>query len=216
MKVNGVPTEALVDTGSSATIVSLDFAMKVFAKERDKFQSTAEWQDKITEKFSDPEVTLKNYGGHRLDIMAQVLVSLTQGEHQIEAMVLVQKGAPNNLLLGSDVQPQLGFSLAMEKSSTEAVDLLTSKTQTKETSELLLPSLGNQETELVSLEAVKAQPEPLITKTEADECVSPSGVVCLLQATRIPSGYKMVRAKVKMKHAMICCCSLPCQWMVIW
>ena len=39
---------------------------------------------------------------------------LSQGERHIIANVFVQKDAPQ-LLLGTDVQPQLGFSLVMEQ-----------------------------------------------------------------------------------------------------
>ena len=32
--VNGVPTEALIDTGSPATVVSLEFVLDIFSKRR--------------------------------------------------------------------------------------------------------------------------------------------------------------------------------------
>lgn len=67
VEVNGVSTDALVDTGSPATIISLDFAMVVMAKERPKFSSVEEWMSATQEKFETPTVTLKNYGGERLD-----------------------------------------------------------------------------------------------------------------------------------------------------
>ena len=53
--VNGISTEALVDTGSPVTIISLDFAMIVMAKERNKFKSVEEWQDATLKKFEPPE-----------------------------------------------------------------------------------------------------------------------------------------------------------------
>ena len=37
--VNGVPTEALIDTGSPATVVSLDFVLNVFGKEEAEHQT---------------------------------------------------------------------------------------------------------------------------------------------------------------------------------
>ena len=67
MKVNGVPTKALVDTGSPATIISFKFVLMVLAGER----------------------------------------------------------APNDLLLGTDSQSQLGSTLVMEKAPNHKIDLLT-------------------------------------------------------------------------------------------
>ena len=45
--------------------------------------------------------------------MAQLPVTLSQGEYKILAMVLIQKNAPNGLLLGTDLQPALGFRFTM-------------------------------------------------------------------------------------------------------
>ena len=79
VEVNGMPTEALIDTGSPATIISTDFVMEVLAKERDQYQSKEDWQAAILKRFSDQEVTLKDYGGQLLNILSQIPVeSLTR------------------------------------------------------------------------------------------------------------------------------------------
>ena len=49
-----------------------------------------------------------------MNIIAQTPLHLCQGKYAVEATVLVQKGAPNELLLGTDVLSKLGFVLAME------------------------------------------------------------------------------------------------------
>ena len=60
--VNGVPTRALIDTGSPATIVSLDYVLDIFAEQRDRNQSPQEkWMETTKKRLSPPEVTLKNY-----------------------------------------------------------------------------------------------------------------------------------------------------------
>ena len=64
-------------------------------------------------KFHDPDVNLKNYGGQQIDFMAQIELSLSQGDREITKMVLVRKDAPNDLLMGTDIQPELGFSLVV-------------------------------------------------------------------------------------------------------
>ena len=122
--VNGVPTTALIDTGSPATIISLDYVLSLMRGEREEGQSPEKWRAATLKRFAPPEVSLKNYGGHPLNILSQTKLHLTQGKHAIEATVLVQKGAPNNLLVGTDVQSLLGFTLVMETTG-RVMDLLT-------------------------------------------------------------------------------------------
>ena len=124
VEVNGVPADALVDTGSPVTIISLDFAMKVVAKERGRFSSVEEWKSAMTKLFTHPQVSLRNYGGGRLDIMAQLPVQVTQQGYQANLQALVQKGAPNDVLLGTDAHQSLGFSLLVKESDHCRVDLV--------------------------------------------------------------------------------------------
>jgi len=53
VEVNEVPTEALIDTGSPATIISLDFAMDVMAKKKPNYKTVEEWIAAI-QKFEAP------------------------------------------------------------------------------------------------------------------------------------------------------------------
>ena len=117
-------------------------------------------------------------------------LGLSQGEKHIIANVFVQKDAPHQLLLGTDVQPQLGFSLVMEQPD-GAVELVTGRRvnligdgsgqQTGAAAE------GGQAVSPLSHDAGEQSPEAAHT-----------GVVCLLNATRIPPRHhKMVRAKVR-------------------
>ena len=122
--VNGVPTKTLVDTGSPATIISLDHIMGILAAEQGLQQTTSQWEEETVHKFSRPKVSLSAYGGHRLDILCQICVRLSQGDQTGEGPVLVQQGAPNDLLLGTDFQSQLGFVLVLETPA-KFVDLLT-------------------------------------------------------------------------------------------
>ena len=48
-------------------------------------------------RFSSPEVTLKNYNGQRLDLVAELQLTLSQGKYQVTTPVLVQKNAPHPL-----------------------------------------------------------------------------------------------------------------------
>ena len=196
VEVNGITTEALVDTGSPVTIISLDFAMIVMARERNKYKKVEEWQEATLKKFETPEVSLKSYGGERLDILAQLPVRITQGDYQADVKVLVRKNAPTRLLLGTDAQPPLGYRLIKKETEHSGVDLTTG-----EAVQLNLP-------------VVKATPEAVEPQTITGETEGPTidrepqnihesipprpGVVRLLNAARIPAGYqKMVRAKVE-------------------
>ena len=103
--------------------------------------------------------------------------------------MLVQKDAPLDLLLGTDLQTQLGFLFLQKKTNGTAVDLRTSKEERVDH--------GPQE-EPVSPSCSKDY------KTEGDNPldaididVEESPVVCLIQAVRLPSRHvKLVRARV--------------------
>ena len=122
--VDGVRAKTLIDTGSPATVISLDFVLDVFAQQRDRGQSPEHWMQNTMKRFSAPEVSLKNYGEDPLDIIAQMQLVLSHGCHSTGATVLVQKGAPHDLLLGTDVQHKLGFALVV-KMTDKMMDLLT-------------------------------------------------------------------------------------------
>lgn len=81
--VNGVSTDALIDTGSPVTIVSLEFILKVLRQNRPQDQTDTQWIESTQEKFKDPDVTLKSYGGHRLDFTAQIELSLSRGDRHL-------------------------------------------------------------------------------------------------------------------------------------
>ena len=84
VSVNGVSTDALVDTGSPATTVSLEFTLKVLRQTRPEDQTDAQWIESTREKFKDPDVALKNYGGHQLDFTAQIELSPSRGDRHPE------------------------------------------------------------------------------------------------------------------------------------
>lgn len=44
ISVNGVPTKALIDTGSPATIVLLNFVMSIMLAEREQQQTPEQWR----------------------------------------------------------------------------------------------------------------------------------------------------------------------------
>ena len=207
--VNGVLTDALIDTGSPATIVSLQFILGILANSKDDSQTVQEWKKETLERFAAPAVTLTGCGGNRLNIIAQIPVVLSQGERNTEAVVLVQKGAPHNVLLGTDLQAELGFSLVLE-SNRGRVDLLSQEAQE--------PSLQEQPTT-----PTRQRPKPITTRAnnwdgsgpeeiEIDEAKqSSAGAVRLIQNVRVPPGYKKIvhaRMDDEIEHGLLMC--TPC------
>ena len=75
-------------------------------------------------KFSVSDITLKGYGGQRVDIISQVPLSLSRDACTVDAVVLVQTKPPHNLLLGMDLQSKLCFVLVVGRK----FDLLTKQT----------------------------------------------------------------------------------------
>jgi hypothetical protein len=108
-----------VDTGSPVTIISLTTAMEAMATERSKYPS-------VEERNTEPNVALKSYGGQELDMTSQVSLSVSRDENKVTATVLVQSDAPYQLLLGTDLQSELGFAMVTKQPS-GTVDLLTGK-----------------------------------------------------------------------------------------
>ena len=89
--------------------------MWVLAQGRKEGQTPSQWKGETLSKFAPPEVNLKSYGGQRLSVIAQISLCLTQDQFSTNVTVLAQKEAPNDLLLGTDVQPRLGLSMVMKK-----------------------------------------------------------------------------------------------------
>lgn len=111
--VNRVPTKALVDTGSPATTISLEFVLNILTKVPSPQQTPAQWQAETLEQFVEPNVVLSTYGGQRSHILVETTLQLSQGGQTVDAPVLVQKNASNPLLLGTDQQQKLGFMLVI-------------------------------------------------------------------------------------------------------
>ena len=120
----GTPTHAFLDTGSPVTVVSSRFLLQSMAKQRPLGQTPAEWQQGVRARLHQPTITLKSYGGRELNIVKQLTAVLSRGNRQCKATVLVQKDAPLDLLLGTDLQAKLGFFVLQTKADgtvTEAV-----------------------------------------------------------------------------------------------
>ena len=182
VKFEGRPVQALLDTGSPVTIVSLEFLLQTLAKQRPASQTVAEWQIAVKARLQPPSVTLQSYGGKELNIVRQVSTVVSRGDHHCEATILVQKNAPLDLLLGTDLQSKLGFFF-LQSSAEEAVTDLLQKKMWK-----LSPVESKDQWASVDL------PFP---PESANEQERPTAVVRLITAARLPARHvKYVRAHI--------------------
>ena len=166
--------------------------MDVMAKERPDYETADDWISAIKKKFEPPQVSLRNYGGECLDLLAQLPVCISQKGYRAKVNVLVQKGAPNNLLLGTDVHQALGFCLVKKETESLGLDLTTGKRMKFTAYTVTTPTQADNTTKKPRIE--HKQPGEGATKKKREIV---DGVVRLLNATRIPPGHeKIVQAKL--------------------
>ena len=181
VSLEGVPVKALLDTGSPISIVSLEVFLKACAQNRQSSETPEEWGRAVKQRFQKPTVSLRSYGGGELSIISQVKCCLSRGSLTVETILQVQKGAPVDLLLGTDVLSRLGFSFSRLENNGKLTYLL-----------------GKSESGLnveVVKEATKDSAEPELA--DVSEETTPPVVVKLIRATRLPARHsKLVRVSV--------------------
>ena len=119
----GPLVDALLDTGSSISIIYLNFFLKLAAKNREPTQSKEEWGTAVKMRLQPTTVTLRSYGGGELPIVSQVQCCIKRDHYNIDTVLQVQKEAPVELLLGTDTLPLLGYALVQSSKHTSK-DLL--------------------------------------------------------------------------------------------
>ena len=111
--VEGSPAQALIDTGSPVTIISLEFLVKALAQNL-KGHAKEDIKEGVKRRLSPTSLQLRSYSGQPIPVVKQGEVQLSRGPYTIKACIQVQKDAPVDLLLGTDLQPLLGFRLIDE------------------------------------------------------------------------------------------------------
>jgi len=187
--VNGRPTQALLDTGSPASILSLSFALQILKQDRPKFDDLDQWKRYALSRLEPTSISLKNYGGEPLNIISQMEVELSLSDVVVVAVVQVQKDAPVDLLLGTDLLTSLGITLIHQKGDGTVIDLLQGMVKTDK-------QLGTKVKPTEKMEEVVQLTEDL-EKESVKVSDNLAHAVCLLQATRVPARHqKLVRANV--------------------
>ncbi len=124
VELEGVKADALLDTGSPATIVSLEFLINARLSQKPDDQSREEWEEYFKKTVQAPDVVLQSYGGNRIFTVGQTEVTIQHGQHSIRAVVQVQRNAPVPVLIGTNLQSALGFRFLQTDKDGSAIDLL--------------------------------------------------------------------------------------------
>ena len=173
VELEGEPVQALLDTGSPATIVSLEFLLKASAKKKPLSQSPDAWRKEMGRRLEPTPLALRNYGGGQLPVVRQVRTTICRPGHELEAVVQVQKDTPAKLLIGTDLLLKLGFLFVRTEVEDDDVDLL-------------------EEAEPA------AEQEDQTPAVQGETLEGTTGTVCLLQAVRLPAQHaKLVRVGVQ-------------------
>ena len=111
VEVEGVALEALLDTGSPVTIIQLEALLQILAEQRSPNQTSIEWRAAVETRLEPTTVVLQNYSGDRLQVVRQIQVTVSRLEYSTNALIQVQRGAPDKLLIGTDLLSKLGYLL---------------------------------------------------------------------------------------------------------
>ena len=100
VELEGQPTEALVDTGSPITVVSLQRLMRIW---KTNWEPTdPDWMERAIEAIRDPSLGVQTYDGTDLPMLGEAEVTLKVEARNVKMTVLVQDEAPQDLLIGTD------------------------------------------------------------------------------------------------------------------
>lgn len=141
---------------SHATIVSLS------TDSGQEEKTPEEWGREVKQCLKSLTIILQNYGRGELNIVSQIRCQITRERYSIEGVLQVQKAAPVDLLLGTDLQPHLGYVLMQMNEVKPHVNLV--------------PLQGTERKSKVDTSAM----------TVNETGVEPTATVCLVSATRVP------------------------------
>ena len=199
--VNGIPLKALVDTGSPATVISLDRVIDVLAQDRPQYESLEQWKLATQRRLEPPTMQLKSYCGSKLNLVAQVKLQIaTVSGCKVEAMVQVQKDVPVDLLLGTDLQSLLGFSLTVSVPGDNSPDLLRDS-EHEETESDPASSHKQDETHEDETTPIRSIPRkeatPFVPANVAPSTPPHGLTVKLLQASHVPARHqKLIKVEI--------------------
>ena len=110
------------------TIISLDCLLDILAKNRKAGQSKEEWKQEVKKRFLPPTLSINSFGGGEMNVISQLTTNLKRGTKEYQTTILVQKGVPFDLLLGTDVLAELGLDVVDGAGQGPMMELLQGKT----------------------------------------------------------------------------------------
>ena len=100
--VEGRSAKALIDTGSPVSLISIDFLLQALLPIVGEEKASSEKVEALRARMQPPSMVVRNFGGHQVNVICQTTVTLSHGKHKHQVTILVQKGTPLELLLGTD------------------------------------------------------------------------------------------------------------------
>ena len=101
LEIDGRPMDALVDTGSPVTIVSITALLKCWKD--GKLQGESDWVREAQRLIEEPAIAVQAYGGAQVPILGEAEVEFRINSRLCCRRILIQEEAPQDLLLGMDV-----------------------------------------------------------------------------------------------------------------
>ena len=176
LSLEGSPVNALLDTGSPVTIVSLEFLLQALAKQRKPEQSPSSWKAEVERRWEESSIPLQSYGGERLNNVKQMKVTISRGDTTVNTIVQIHNDAPVPLLIGTDVQPLLGFAFLQPEHGDQAIDLLQKK-------KVCVKTVGDMDSEV----------DDNSNGVDSDG----TATVRLISATRVPGRHaRLIKARI--------------------
>ena len=143
----------------------------------------------MRQRLKPSTISLQSYGGGKLHIVGQTLCQMSRGKYSVSAVLKVQKSALVDLLLGTDLQPHLGFPLKQYTEIIPGVDLGPFQGSDAGSEDASMELVEETKHGLSSDEKVSTEAELTVEKSSA--------TVHLLKATRIPGRHgKVIHAEV--------------------
>ena len=188
----------------------MEALLEILAKQRRPDQTVSEWRTVTESRLESTSLILKNYSGDNLKI---VRIIMSRPGYSISAMVQVQSGAPAKLLVGADLLSQLGYFFVQASEDDHDLDMLASGSESILECQSIQQQNESNKERCDDIHTIESNVEDNIiqnklaskkdTISEKGSTTCATGIVCLVQATRIPARHKKI-VRVKMSDNNYC------------
>ena len=116
VEIEGLPVTAVVDTGSPVSIIS---SLCLFDLYRRKAGPGIDWKEDVRQATRPPTtaISLKGYNSTPIGVAAEADLNLKRGCFETKAVLFVQREAPQELLIGTDLLGTLGMEVTTKEGS---------------------------------------------------------------------------------------------------